>query len=46
MSLGFGLSLSLMQNGFGAAVIGVWILAAGAWNDAGSWDDTAVWKDS
>lgn len=24
---------------------GVWILAAGAWNDAGAWDDSATWID-
>lgn len=29
-----------------SAVVGVWLLLTGNWNDAGTWDDAASWKDS
>jgi hypothetical protein len=28
-----------------AALVGVWLLADGFWNDAGIWNDAATWID-
>ena len=40
LALGRGIVAAFVQP------VLVWLLAAGAWNDAGAWDDTASWKDS
>ena len=45
MKFSLGLSVTNYLNTALSAVISVWILTTGFWNDQGVWSDASFWMD-